>query len=239
MAVDFQKGIRLILIITVPAAAGLALLSGPIVRLIYMHGNVTPTAASQMALLLSIMVIGLPFFSVVNLTVRAFYAIKDTKTPVRVAMVDFLINITASLALIHWFGVVGHRAREHDGHHRADLPPRPRARAAAARDAFRAARPDPRQSAGGDRRDGGRRLGRPAAFCRAAAPRARSPSSPWSRLASAPTAWSSGSCGSRGAGARGHVRAASAPRALFQGGALTNPPTLARSVSMPSAIAEA
>jgi putative peptidoglycan lipid II flippase len=60
-----------------------------------------------MALLLSIMVIGLPFFSVVNLTVRAFYAVKDTKTPVRVAGVDFLINITVSLALIHWFGVVG------------------------------------------------------------------------------------------------------------------------------------
>jgi putative peptidoglycan lipid II flippase len=107
MAEDFQKGIRLILIITVPAAAGLALLSVPIVRLIYLHGNVTPTAARQMALLLSIMVIGLPFFSVVNLTVRAFYAVKDTKTPVRVALVDFLINITVSLALIHWFGVVG------------------------------------------------------------------------------------------------------------------------------------
>ena len=107
MAGDFQKGIRLILIITVPAAAGLALLSVPIVRLIYMHGHVTPEAARQMALLLSIMVIGLPFFSVVNLTVRAFYAVKDTRTPVRVALVDFLINITVSLLLIRWLGVIG------------------------------------------------------------------------------------------------------------------------------------
>jgi putative peptidoglycan lipid II flippase len=107
MAGDFQKGIRLILIINVPAAAGLALLSGPIVRSIYMHGNVSAANAHQMALLLSLMVIGLPFFSVVNLTVRAFYAIKDTKTPVRVALVDFLINIAISLAMIHWFGVFG------------------------------------------------------------------------------------------------------------------------------------
>jgi putative peptidoglycan lipid II flippase len=107
MAGDFQKGIRLILIINVPAAAGLALLSKPIVRLIYMHGHVTPADASRMALLLSIMVIGLPFFSVVNLMVRAFYAVKDTKTPVRVALVDFLINITISLVLIHWLGVLG------------------------------------------------------------------------------------------------------------------------------------
>jgi putative peptidoglycan lipid II flippase len=107
MAGDFQKGIRLILIITVPAAVGLALLSVPIVRFIYMHGNVTPGAAQRMAFLLAVMVIGLPFFSVVNLTIRAFYAVKDTRTPVRVAMVDFLINIAVSLALIHWFGVLG------------------------------------------------------------------------------------------------------------------------------------
>jgi putative peptidoglycan lipid II flippase len=107
MAGDFQKGIRLILIITMPAAAGLALLSGPIVRLIYKHGLATDADVHQMALMLSIMVIGLPFFAVVNLTVRAFYAIKDTKTPVRVALVDFVINITATLILIRWFGVIG------------------------------------------------------------------------------------------------------------------------------------
>ncbi len=107
MSVDFQKGIRLILVINVPAAAGLAVLSGPIVRLIYLHGNATLADAHRMALLLSIMVIGLPFFSVVNLTVRAFYAVKDTRTPVRVALVDFLINIAVSLVLIHWLGIVG------------------------------------------------------------------------------------------------------------------------------------
>ncbi len=107
MASDFQKGIRLILIINVPAAAGLALLGGPIVRVIYLHGHVTAADAHRMALLLILMVIGLPFFSVVSLTVRAFYAIKDTKTPVRVAFIDFVINIAVSLVMIHWLGVFG------------------------------------------------------------------------------------------------------------------------------------
>ena len=107
MAVDFQKGIRLILVINIPAAAGLALLSGPIVRLIFRHGQVTQVAAHNMGLLLAIMAIGLPFFSVVSLMVRAFYAIKDTKTPVKVAMVDFVINIAISLILIRFLGVVG------------------------------------------------------------------------------------------------------------------------------------
>ncbi len=107
MSGDFQKGIRLILIINVPAAAGLALISEPLVRLIYMHGQGTAADAHRMALLLALMVVGLPFFSVVNLTVRAFYAVKDTRTPVRVALVDFLINIGVSLVLIRWLGVIG------------------------------------------------------------------------------------------------------------------------------------
>jgi putative peptidoglycan lipid II flippase len=107
MAGDFQKGIRLILIINFPAAVGLGLLSEPIVRLIFKHGLATDADVHQMALILSVMVIGLPFFSVVSLTVRAFYAIKDTRTPVKVALVDFVINITATLTLIHWFGIIG------------------------------------------------------------------------------------------------------------------------------------
>ena len=107
MASDFQKGIRLILIINVPAAVGMALISQPLIRLIYMHGHATAGDVRRMALLLSIMVIGLPFFSVVNLTVRAFYAVKDTRTPVRVALIDFLINVAMTLVLIRWFGVVG------------------------------------------------------------------------------------------------------------------------------------
>ena len=107
MAGDFQKGIRLILIINIPAAAGMALISRPLVRLIYLHGHATAGDIRQMAFLLSIMVLGLPFFSVVNLTVRAFYAVKDTRTPVRVALVDFLINLGVSLVLIRWLGVVG------------------------------------------------------------------------------------------------------------------------------------
>ncbi len=107
MSTDFQRGIRLILVINVPAAVGLALISGPLIRLIYQHGHGTAADSQRMSLLLALMVIGLPFFSVVNLTIRAFYAVKDTRTPVRVALVDFLINATLSLVLARWLGVIG------------------------------------------------------------------------------------------------------------------------------------
>jgi putative peptidoglycan lipid II flippase len=105
LAEDFRKGIRFILVINIPAAAGLALLSRPIVRLCFRHGLVTDLAARDMGLLLAVMVIGLPFFSVVGLTVRAFYAIKDTATPVRIAGIDFVINIVVTVLLVFGLGL--------------------------------------------------------------------------------------------------------------------------------------
>lgn len=107
MADDFRKGLRLILMINVPAAAGLALLGEPIVRLIYQHGAFTAQNTADMVPLLTLFVVGLPFFSVVNLTVRAFYAVKDTATPVKIAFVDFTINLALSLLLMRWLGAIG------------------------------------------------------------------------------------------------------------------------------------
>jgi len=107
MAEDFRKGLRLIVIINVPAAVGLALLSAPIVNLIYRHGLFTVADAHTLAILVSLFAIGMPFFSIVNLTVRGFYAVRDTATPVKVALIDFFINLVLSLALMRWLGAAG------------------------------------------------------------------------------------------------------------------------------------
>jgi putative peptidoglycan lipid II flippase len=107
MAGDYRKGLRLILVVNVPAAVGLGLLSKPIVDLLFRHGQFTGADARVMAPLVMLYVIGLPFFSIVNLTVRAFYSIKDTSTPVKVAAVDFCVNLGLSLLLMRWLGVFG------------------------------------------------------------------------------------------------------------------------------------
>jgi putative peptidoglycan lipid II flippase len=107
MAADYRKGVRLILIVNVPAAAGLALLSEPIIRVIFQHGQFSAADTRAMTPLLALFAVGMPFFSVVNLTVRAFYAVKDTATPVRVAVVDFVVNLALSVSLMRWLGAAG------------------------------------------------------------------------------------------------------------------------------------
>jgi putative peptidoglycan lipid II flippase len=46
-----------------------------------------------MAPLLALFALGMPFFAVTSLMTRAFYATKDTSTPVKIATLSFLVNI--------------------------------------------------------------------------------------------------------------------------------------------------
>jgi putative peptidoglycan lipid II flippase len=57
--------------------------------------------------LLALFAVGMPFFSVVSLTTRAFYAVKDTRTPVRVAALSFVVNLGLTLGLKDHFGAPG------------------------------------------------------------------------------------------------------------------------------------
>jgi putative peptidoglycan lipid II flippase len=49
----------------------------------------------------------MPFFSIVSLTTRAFYALKDTVTPVKLAALSFVINLVLSWWLKDVIGAPG------------------------------------------------------------------------------------------------------------------------------------
>ena len=93
LATDYRRGVRLILLLNIPAAVGLALLSSPIVRLLYERGKFTASDTATMAPLLTLFALGMPFFAVTSLITRAFYATKDTRTPVKIATLSFVVNI--------------------------------------------------------------------------------------------------------------------------------------------------
>lgn len=107
LALSYRKGMRLILLINIPAAVGLALLALPIIRLLFQRGAFDAAATVNMTPVLIANALGLPFFSFVNLALRAFYAQKDTRTPVIAAALSFLLNLGLSLALMHWLSTTG------------------------------------------------------------------------------------------------------------------------------------
>jgi putative peptidoglycan lipid II flippase len=107
LANAYRKGMRLILVINVPAAVGLVVLAVPIIRLLFQRGAFSADDTALMQPVLAVYAVGLPFFSFVNLVLRAFYAQKDTVTPVRAAGLSFGVNLALSVALMGPLGTVG------------------------------------------------------------------------------------------------------------------------------------
>jgi putative peptidoglycan lipid II flippase len=82
-------GFRLGLLLMIPAAAGLIVLGFPIVALIYRHGAYHENNALLTAIALRNYAYQLPFVAIDQLLLSAFYARKNTLTPVLVGVVSF------------------------------------------------------------------------------------------------------------------------------------------------------
>jgi len=106
-AAAYRKGMRLILVINMPAAVGMMVLAEPIIRLLFQRGAFDAEATRMMVPVLAVFALGLPVFSFVNLVLRAFYAQKDTATPVRAATLSFAVNLALSFLLMGYFSTVG------------------------------------------------------------------------------------------------------------------------------------
>jgi putative peptidoglycan lipid II flippase len=99
------QGLRLVLTLVVPATIGLAVLSTPLVALVFEHGGFTPTDTEAVAEALRYHLLGLVFAAVDQLLVVAFYARKDTLTPALVGVGTNVLYMLSVLVLF-WMGVL-------------------------------------------------------------------------------------------------------------------------------------
>jgi putative peptidoglycan lipid II flippase len=93
-------GLRLTLFITIPAMVGLTICATPIISLIFMGGAFDYREVTGSAQALLYYSIGLSFVAMTRVLAPAFYALKDTKTPVWTAFAAFLLNLVFSLILM-------------------------------------------------------------------------------------------------------------------------------------------
>jgi len=89
-----------ILFLVCPAAVILIVLRIPIVRLVYGAAKFDWVATVETGRTLAFLGLGLVAEAVINLLVRGFYALHDSKTPVIVGSLTVLINICLSLIFI-------------------------------------------------------------------------------------------------------------------------------------------
>jgi putative peptidoglycan lipid II flippase len=95
-----SKAIRVCLIITVPLSLGLAFLSLPVIRFLFERGVFDRQATLMTSGVLVYFAIGTFALAVNYVLIRAFYALSDTKTPVKLAITAVVSNIVLSLFLI-------------------------------------------------------------------------------------------------------------------------------------------
>lgn len=108
---DFKStlsaSLSLTLFISLPAAGGLIGLSEPIVSLLFGRGAFSAEAVSLTAWALVGYGLGLPAFAVVRPLVSAHYALEDTRTPVRAAVVSLVVYLVSGVTLMQVFDHVG------------------------------------------------------------------------------------------------------------------------------------
>ena len=103
-----RQGLGSLLFANLIAAVLLSVLAEPIIRLLFQHGDkFTAASTHRAALALACLAPGLIAFSSVNVLVRAFYALGDTQTPMKISIVCLIINLLITLMLVFPFQQAG------------------------------------------------------------------------------------------------------------------------------------
>jgi len=95
-----QDTLRTILFLSIPSSIGLIVLGLPIIQVLLEHGAYNLDSALSTSVPLAFFAVGLIGFSMVEILTRSFYALRDTKTPVTVSIVQFIFKISLSILLI-------------------------------------------------------------------------------------------------------------------------------------------
>ncbi len=106
-------GLRMALLIALPAMVALWFLATPLVATLFQHGRFTAFDTHMTTLSILAFVSGLPAYALVKVLLPAFYARQDTKTPVRAAIValvaNMVFNVGFILLLFDWWAPAGVR----------------------------------------------------------------------------------------------------------------------------------
>jgi putative peptidoglycan lipid II flippase len=95
------------LMLNVPATIGLIALSTPVIRVIFERRAFTPADTAATAAALQFYAIGLVGYSIVRIASPTFYALNESRTPVKVSMASVLVNAALNVALVRVMGYRG------------------------------------------------------------------------------------------------------------------------------------
>jgi putative peptidoglycan lipid II flippase len=100
------RATELAMLLTIPATIALMVAAGPIMTVLFEGGKFTAADAATSALVLSVLVAGLPAYVMIKVLAPGFYARKDMKTPVYITLATLAASVVANFLLIDEYGIV-------------------------------------------------------------------------------------------------------------------------------------
>lgn len=94
-------------LLTLPAAAALAICAPAFVTAFFVGGKFTEADGLIMAQIVVALICGLPAYVIVKILNPGFFAREDTRTPVWTALASLLVNIAINLYVVERYGIVG------------------------------------------------------------------------------------------------------------------------------------
>jgi putative peptidoglycan lipid II flippase len=102
-----NRALEFSLFLTLPSAAALAVIAGPIIATLFERGAFTGTDTAQTAAALTAYALGLPAYVINKALTPGYFARQDTKTPVRYATIGLVVNTVLNIILIQFLAHVG------------------------------------------------------------------------------------------------------------------------------------
>jgi putative peptidoglycan lipid II flippase len=107
LAATVASSLRLAACLTFPATVGLILFREEIVRLLYERGEFLPSDTLQTSQVVMLYGLALFAYSAVKILVPVFYALDDTRTPVRASVTAIAVKIVINFLLVAPLGFKG------------------------------------------------------------------------------------------------------------------------------------
>jgi len=93
-------GLRTVMLVGMPAALGLALLSEPLTASLFRYGKFTAEDTRMVSYALTAMSLGIPTFMLSKVLLPAFFARQDTRTPMRAAVITVVANVLLTIVIV-------------------------------------------------------------------------------------------------------------------------------------------
>ena len=101
------RGIKGAFFVAIPASVGLLLVAHPLVAAVFEHGKFLSSDTTMTSRTLAFYAIGLCGFFTQQIVTRAFYAMQDSKTPMKSALAAVIVNVILNMTLIWFIGTAG------------------------------------------------------------------------------------------------------------------------------------